>query len=201
MAEKAKQAGAFVRRKIVEMRESWDKSTARAVRAALARLRRGVGKAPGSMPELWGATLGGLPLELVGTEPKPSYGEWAVYTALTLYALHQQGKDPRDQCMSREGESLGTAVRRLAAIDENREAAVTRRFSAAVTADSFEEFTHHLRGLIELLKAHDLPIDYPALAEDLYRFRIPVLRDGVRLQWGRDFYRLSNDEIQSKKAQ
>jgi CRISPR system Cascade subunit CasB len=198
MTEEAKQAGAFVKRKIEGLQESKNES---AVRATLARLRRGIGKAPGSIPELWDATLNGLPEALLSNGNVPSRGEWAVHTALTLYALHQQGKDLKKQCMSRKGESLGVAVRKLIDPEKDNEEAVTRRLNAAATSDSFEEFTRHLRGLIELLKSKDIPFDYPTLTEDLYRFQFPDMRDGIRLRLGQDFYRIQKNEKQGSDAQ
>ena len=68
-------------------------------RARLAELRRGVGHQPGDLPALWGSFLQELPKELWGRETaagecrEPSEAEWAVYLALTLYALHQQGEE------------------------------------------------------------------------------------------------------------
>ncbi len=180
----AKLAGNFVRRKINQLFSSQNDTV---VRAELARLRRGIGKLPGSMPELWDITIKDLPEILVGKDEKPSYGEWAVYTKLTLFALHQQGKDLKSQCMNQEGMFLGKAVRTLiqTSEDENR---VKRRFDAAATSNSMEEIAHHLRGLIQLLKSENIPLDYPKLTEDLYRFQFPEARDNVRLMWGREFY-------------
>lgn len=182
--QSAKQAGNYVRYRIRQLCESQNDS---AVRAVLARLRRGIGKMPGSMPELWDITMKDLPEVLAGKGDNPSYGEWAVHTALTLFALHQQGKNLESQCMNQDGMSLGIAVRNLihAEEDENR---IKRRFDAAATSDSVEEFSHHLRGLIQLLKAENIPLDYPKLTEELYRFQFSEARDNVRLQWGRDFY-------------
>ena len=54
-------------------------------------LRRGIGKMPGDIPELWNILFDGLPEELMSKVGDPSYAEWSIYTALTLYALHQQG--------------------------------------------------------------------------------------------------------------
>ena len=58
-------------------------------RAELAKLRRGVGRKPGDLPELWGSFLLGMPESFQGRSG-PSHAEWAVYLALTLYAVHQQ---------------------------------------------------------------------------------------------------------------
>ena len=79
-------------------------------RAELAKLRRGVGHAPGDLPELWGSFLLGMPESFQGRSG-PSHAEWAVYLALTLYAVHQQGNDRPMNC---PGNTLGRAVRQLA---------------------------------------------------------------------------------------
>jgi CRISPR system Cascade subunit CasB len=185
MNDLAALAGVFVRMKIRELAEGNNESAAR---ATLANLRRGIGKAPGSKPEIWDITLNGLPEELLGRGGVPSRGEWAVHTALTLYALHQQGKDLKKECVNRDGASLGAAVRGLVKREED-ELRIKRRFDAAATADSLEEFSHHLRGLIQLLKAGDISLDYPTLTKDLYWFQYPDARDSVRLRWGQEFYR------------
>jgi CRISPR system Cascade subunit CasB len=197
MASEAKQASEFVKRKINWLVESSNEST---VKATLAKLRRGIGKAPGSQPELWDATLNGLPEALLSKTEKPTRGEWAVHTALTLFALHQQGKSLKERCMNREGESLGTAVRKLIEFDRNNEEAVRRRFYAAVVSDSFERFCWQLRGMIQLLKAKSIPLDYPRLTEDLYWFQLLERQDSIRLKLGQDFYRTSkSDEIDNEK--
>jgi CRISPR system Cascade subunit CasB len=90
VANEARLARAYVQQQIRRLCESVNESP---TRATLARLRRGIGKAPGSMPEIWDITLNRLPEALVGKGELPSRGEWAVHTALTLFALHQQGKD------------------------------------------------------------------------------------------------------------
>jgi CRISPR system Cascade subunit CasB len=197
MYGESKQARAFVKRKIAGLGENKNES---AVRAILARLRRGIGKAPGSLPDLWDVTLSDLPEELLGNGEDPTHGEWAVYTALTLFALHQQGKDLKKQSMNREGESLGTAVRKLVEHDKNNEDAVWRRFQAAAVSDSFERFSWQLRGLIQLLKAKDIPLDYSALTEELYWFQFPDRRDAIRLKWGQDFYRTVKSEEMGSEA-
>lgn len=190
MSDEAKLAKAFVKHKISKLSESRNES---AVRATLAKLRRGIGEKPGSMPELWDVTLDGLPEILTCKGDSPTYGEWAVHTSLTLYALHQQGKDIKGQCMSKEGETLGVSLRKLIKNEED-EKRIKRRFDAAATSDSLDEFSHHLRGLIQILRTQDVPLDYPALAEDLYWFQFPEARDSVRLRWGRDFYRKYHGE-------
>lgn len=186
----------FVQQKIQWLTGNPNESAAR---ATLAQLRRGIGKAPGSIPELWSMTLEGLPESLLSKNGEPTYGEQAVHTALTLFALYQQGKELKSQCVSKEGVSLGAAVRRLIQSDED-EQRIKRRFDAAITADSMEEFSHHLRGLIQLMKADGVALDYPMLAEDIYRFQFAGRRDAVRLRWGQDYYRIHQDATETEQT-
>lgn len=185
MINEAKQLKAFIKRKIDSL-----SGNETANKAMLANLRRGIGKEPGSIPILWEATLSGMPESLSGKYAEPSYGEWAAHTALTLYALHQHGKE---RCMSDERFPLGKAVRMLVKNDED-ENRIKRRLDAAVTADSLQEVSHHLRGIVQLLKSADIPLCYPSLAEDIYLFQFSTTRDSVRLHWGRDFYRIGKNE-------
>jgi len=191
MSNEAKQAGEFIKSKLYWLSEKANEAEAR---ATLAKLRRGIGKAPGCLPELWDITLNGLPEGMFSNDDVPSYGEWAVHTAMTLYAMHQQGKDIKKQCMDKEGEYFGSVVRKLVKNDED-EQRVKRRFDAAATSSSIEEFSHHLRGLVQMLKSKDLPLDYSKLTEDLYWFQIPAMRDSIRLRWGQDYYRVRRNEL------
>ena len=53
-------------------------------RAQLAQLRRGIGRRPGDMPELWGILFKDMPQELMAQYGEPTYAEWATYPALTM---------------------------------------------------------------------------------------------------------------------
>lgn len=171
-------------------------------RAELAQLRRGVGHAPGEIPELWGSFLSEMPEELQGIKTA-SHAEWAIYMALTYYALHQQGNEVN---MNREGYGLGRAVRELAerntSVQDWESSSVLRRFNALATARDIHEISHHLRGLIQLLrsaKGGGIPLDYPRLATELYglqcyRAESPHLSADIKLRWGQDLYRNRNKE-------
>ena len=170
-------------------------------RAELAELRRGVGRQPGDLPALWGALLADMPEQLQGSDG-PSAAEWAVYTALTLFALHQQGE--AGVSMNQPGRTLGGAVRQLAvssvaAGQDWTESSVLRRFNALATADSMPEVSHHLRGMIQLLRREKIPLDYPQLAVDLYRLQFVESAPNVRLQWGRELYTIEKSEQKEKE--
>lgn len=160
-------------------------------KAMLSHLRRGVGRIPGDLPELWGMLLQDLPPELQSREGTPTKGEWAIYLALTLYALHQQGQSME---MNQPDFSLGSAVRRLADPGEEPEESPSfRRFQTLLTASGIQEIAHHLRGVIQLLRGESIPLDYPRLARDLYFLQFPDAAPKVRLLWGQDYYRLKKE--------
>ena len=157
------------------------------VRAQLAQLRRGIGKVPGEMPELWGMLFDDMPEGMMATNGKPTKAEWAVYTALTLYALHQQGKSLSEDNMHKPGVRLGQAMAKLAPTEEDKER-VGKRFQAFAASDDLQGASYYLRGLVQLLRAEGIGLDYVRLALDLYRFQSPKTAPSVRLEWGQDFY-------------
>ena len=158
-------------------------------KAVLAILRRGIGRVPGEMPALWGAFLQDMPEEFQSKTGKPSRDEWAIYLALTLYAMHQQGHDLSEDNMNRKGESLGRAIRRLVGPGEDEtESSVLKRFNRLATAVDMREISQHLRGIVQLLRAKGAALDYPKLAEDLYLLQFPAIASRVRLRWVNDNY-------------
>ena len=169
-------------------------------KAVLANLRRGVGRVPGALPELWGIFLQDLPEPLESKTGVPTPGEWAIYLALTLYALHQQGHALPKESMHREGARFGQAVRSLVREGEMPESSsVLRRFNALATASSMPERAQHLRGLVQLLRAEAIPLDYVQLAEDLYWLQFPAQAAGVCLRWGQDYYAAQSDNDSTKE--
>ena len=181
-----KDVGAFTGRKIFRLLNNEGDS---AVRADLAQLRRGIGKLPGEDADLWPLVFEDMPEAMYSRNGVPTYAEWAVYHAVTLFALHQQGKDRKRQPMHEKGISLGAAVRRLVSSPDD-EARIIRRFNKVLTARTPKETAYHLRGLVELLKSAAIPLDYARLAGDLYCLQIPSLRERIQLAWGQDFYRI-----------
>ena len=169
-------------------------------KAALANLRRGVGRVPGDLPELWGSFLLGMPQELQSTGGEPTRAEWSIYLALTLYAMHQQGNELPEKSMNKEGVKFGSAVHRLVDPEDQPEKnGVFRRFNALATASSIQEVSQHLRGMIQLLRANDIPLDYPQLAADLYNLQFPDSSARVRLRWGQEYYSCAASEKESSE--
>lgn len=161
----------------------------------LAELRHGIGKNPGELPSLWCIIFDGMPEELLGKSGS-SYAEQAVYTALTLYALHQQGNS---ESMNRPDISIGKAAYHIAK-NEDDEQRIINRLNLVVTAVSADDASRQLRGLVQLLKSESVPLDYALLAKQLYLFNYPDSAAEIKLSWGRDFYYEKFNKFKSKES-
>lgn len=164
------------------------------VSGRLARLRRAINAEPGSEPAIWSDTIGSLPEELWSPRDEPSSWERAAHSAVTLFALHDQGSAT---AVHRRGISLGAAVRRLAGARSaergNQDHAVFRRFQALATASSGDELNYHLRSMVTLMRGEGIQLDYGQLALDIHDLASPRSADRVRLRWGRDYHRTTSD--------
>ncbi len=149
---------------------------------------------------------------MYGQYGEPSREEWAIYIALTLFAVHQQSEDPKEHCVSRRGISLGRAAAQMVAADLAEEGGaaaqektdkarerVARRFHQVVLAPDMMSMAYYLRGFIQLLRARDIALDYPMLARDLYQYQFQEQRASVRLNWGQDFYRMNQVNAEKGK--
>ena len=178
----------FVGRKIYILQAEADLSSGKAM---LANLRRGVGREPGELPQLFGILLSDMPEDFWSKSGTATKEEWVCYTALTLYALHQQGYDAKSQHMhTDEGVSLGKAMYKLAASydgDPNAEQRVVQKMRILATSADVKELSHHLRGIVQLLKANGISLNYKRLSGDLYEMQFPDGKRKVCLRWGQDF--------------
>ncbi|MGE3287225.1 MAG: type I-E CRISPR-associated protein Cse2/CasB [Pseudonocardia sp.] len=153
---------------------------------ALARLRRAAGKQPGAVLDVLQYTYSPTLARGTDDDAPTTPAEQAAHLAITLYAVHQQSRGERMHVRRR---GLGTALRGLAAGPEkDLPDPIVRRFRMLGTADSFPELSHHLRGVVQLLRAGGAPLDYGRLADQLVAWQTTG-RDRVRMTWGRQFYR------------
>jgi CRISPR system Cascade subunit CasB len=159
---------------------------ASSARADLARLRRGVGREAGTVPEIFSLTTNPDDSGSIGHDG-PTADERAIHLALTLYAVHQQSQSRR---MHERGRSFGSALGRIRYADGAENPGVVRRFQALGTATDLSEVAAHARALVTLLRSASQGFDYGLLARDLVRLQDPARAADVRLSWGRDFYRV-----------
>jgi CRISPR system Cascade subunit CasB len=168
---------------------SWRKRDDAPPGAELAALRRGAGREPGSVPQMWPfythLTADGRMSSVLRAE----------HVALTLYALHQQS---RTQPMHREQVGVGTAMLALRRSDRFSADAVDRRFAAAATATSLTEVAVHLRGLVTQLRVIGQSLDYSRLVQDLRGWQDPERRGDVRRRWGSQYFARPNDTATEK---
>ncbi len=150
--------------------------------ADLAALRRGLGQEPGAAPALWRfyteLTDDGWVTDRLRAE----------HAALVLFGIHQQSQR---RSMHWPGVRLGQALQALRASGRYSEPALDRRVAQCATADDLGEMTHHLRGLITMLKTIPRPqgLDYTLLVRDLTDWQDPAGRSRVRRRWGADYFR------------
>ncbi|WP_067466088.1 type I-E CRISPR-associated protein Cse2/CasB [Actinomadura macra] len=159
---------------------------------ALAQLRRGAGKLPQDVPDLWGVTGAERLFEhpLLSRDDKQATRAEAAYVlAVTLYALHQQSQG---RPMHKKGVDLGQAVRRLMPPNDIDEP-IRRRFVRVGTAATPQALAYRLREIVSLLRGHGVPLDYGRLARQLYQAQTPDGMSKVRRDWGRSFHTYKAD--------
>lgn len=162
-------------------------------RAALAQLRQAASAQPGTAPAIWALTSEGVP-EMPDAQRERV--DWAIHTAMTQFAIHQQS---RDRLMHDPSQPFGRAVRRLAHLTQSvdaevHESPVYKRFTAMAMSTTPTSLLAHSRGIISQLRTHEIPFDYGRYASDLYWFTVPGQAAEVRRRWGRDFHQLVNED-------
>ncbi|WP_084959970.1 type I-E CRISPR-associated protein Cse2/CasB [Thermoactinospora rubra] len=166
--------------------------------ALLARLRRGAGKLPQDVPDLWGMTGTDRLYDRQTLPEGPAVrAETALFLAVTLYALHQQSHSQRG--MHEEGVELGAAVRRLMPPGTIEEP-IRRRFVRVGTAGTRDALALRLREVVSLLRREAVPLDYALLAQQLYLAQYPDGLRQVRQSWGRGFHAYQPDRTDDTAA-
>lgn len=160
-------------------------------RGALAALRRGLGKPPGTAREMDSNILPYLP---PGAREKQ---EDAYYLAGALFAYWHQGKDSvAGNPPANMGASLRALVEKEATEGGNRDDAekrVEKRLVALLNCHQ-DDLSEHLRHTIGLLKSKEIPINWLQLLNDVQNWHWES-RD-VQRKWARQFWR----NFPSKKA-
>lgn len=156
-------------------------------KAELAELRKGVDHKPGEMVAATGILLRSIPKDFFGKGSKPSYEEWAVYIALTLFAVHQQSNDITNSLMHQKGQSIGKAIASLGKEEPDRQR-IINKFNILLKSKDIQELSYYLKIMVYLLRSENQTLDYVALAQDLFKYQIKGKTDEIRLRWGQDFY-------------
>jgi CRISPR system Cascade subunit CasB len=142
-------------------------------RAALAALRRGLGKSPGAVPEVHRHVVPWL------GAARSSWEEDVHYLVASLFAAWHQGGRP----VAAWDGSLGRSFRALA--DKVGADGAERRFAALLSCRR-EDLAEPLRHAVSLLRTHDVPVNWTRLLLDLPRW--DHLDRPVQRRWARDFW-------------
>jgi CRISPR system Cascade subunit CasB len=159
-------------------------------RAALAALRRGLGKPPGTSAEVWRQVApwtGGL----------PNWRADCYCLMACLFGLYPDSGWPETELHGRRSPpNLGDSFNRLedeqrrgqsASADEGQDHAspVERRFVALLNCHQ-DDLDHHLRQAVSLLKSKDAPVDWAELLKDIQRWDNDDRL--VQRRWARSFW-------------
>lgn len=132
-----------------------------------------------------------------------SFMEQAIFTAIQMYAIHQQsnvesvlkfGNDDENESIEKKNKYKANIGDALATLRSDESESIDKRFNAMITATNFNKLSYHLRQMIKILKSKsDAKVDYAKLAEDLYWFMIGR-KEEVRLSWARSYYKYRKNE-------
>ena len=148
-------------------------------RAAVAILRRSLGKPPGASPEVF---------RIIGRFiPESVRAEEDCFLVAALFAKYPLSWKPADD-EARSARNFGASMHKLKLKRELTRASegVQRRFSALLAA-SREELGDHLRHAISLLAADEVAVDWLQLLDDLGWWHLEDRR--VQRRWARAFWR------------
>lgn len=140
-------------------------------RGALAALRRGLGKAPGTAMEMY-------PYVVPFTKGLNRRQEDAFYVVGALFGLYPSRSWRRGEEEPFTYLNLGASLRRAGA------EGVERRFIALLNCHA-EDLPNHLRQTVSLLESKDIPIEWAQLLDDVLRWDFD---DNVRRNWARAFW-------------
>ena len=147
--------------------------------AALAALRRGLGKPPGSV-----AQMHRIVLPWLSNEPDASWNEDVFYLVAALFAFWHQGKDGSpSSAPSNIGESLSQL--------RDESGSIEKRFAALLNAHQ-DDVAQHLRHLIGLLKSKDVAVDWSQLIWDLRGWDFDDRK--VQRRWARGFWKRADQD-------
>ena len=147
------------------------------------------------------ANLDGRDLSITG-DPTPA--EIAVFTAVRLYAIHQQANgDDENAYASRWAKTKpGMPLFSAFAImrqDPTKLVALDRRVKPLLGTTNVSSVINALTHLVSMLKSntHQLKIDYAELANQIYWYQQSYEQaNRVRLQWGQAYYRTVKETVQ-----
>lgn len=157
-------------------------------RAALAALRRGLGKEPGTASEMYRYVMPWISADTSWRD------EQNYYLVAALFAWHQVSwVGSLDQ---RGRSNFGASFKRL--LNATESDSMNRYFTALLNSQR-AELPHRLRRTVGLLHAHDIPVDWARLLRDLRGWESPSR--WVQRQWAQAFWGAPDDQKDAQDDQ
>jgi CRISPR system Cascade subunit CasB len=150
-------------------------------KAAMANLRRGLGKPAGTVYEMDRYVLPFL------SKSTGNKREAAYYTIASLFAFWHQGKDKPESANGNLGSSLKQLVN-IESKNNNREDTEKRieKYLMAILNANNEDLPDHLRRIVSLLKSKDIPLNWAQLLYDIQHWETDDR--WIQHQWAKNFW-------------
>ncbi len=158
-------------------------------RGALATLRRGLGKPPGTVIELFPYVVPYLPTD--GDERRA----WVFFAVAPLFAFHPVSWPAGE---SRGWTNFGASVARLAQRLDHGSAGLEARFLRLLAAER-EELPLQLYRMLTLFRPHQVPVSWVRLLRDLVQWDHP--ERFIQRQWARAFVELRERREESSERE
>lgn len=164
-------------------------------KAALASLRNTTSLADPGALAIWPIIFSEIDPKYLSDDGTPTTGEIAIFTAVRLFAIHQQGNDtivyaPAVKDRKDAGLPFFTALRKMRAAADSS-VSLDRRVRQLLAVTNIAAVTNSLTSLLEIYKSTKAKatIDYGLLAGDLYTFQQSYEQaNQIRLRWGQAYY-------------
>lgn len=155
-------------------------------RGALAQLRRGLGREPGSALAMAPYVTRYIPAA------SREWEEAAYYLVAALFAWHPRNWDEAEA--EAQGHNLGASFARLAAQQgpSGGLAGSTEQRFVALLNSHRDDLHVHLRQAVSLLKSKDIPVDWVQLLADVCRWNAPDRT--VQRAWAKAFWASGSTE-------
>ncbi len=161
-------------------------------RGALALLRKGLGKPLGTVIEMHPIVYSHL------DDSISNWDEWRFFLVASLFALHYKNYIKLDK-ETTDSRSLGFSFRSLLSPDRgDQDKSLEKRFTRLLQSHR-EDIDYHLRQSIQLLKSHEIPVDYLQLLKDLKYWDHE--RRVVQSRWAKDLWTSSLKDKPETKLQ
>lgn len=150
-------------------------------RAGLATLRKGLGKEPGTVTEMYKYVYSRIPGQT------NLFDEKIYFLIASLFALWHQGKQKLEKDF--EGD-FGKTFRQISKNSESE--SIKERFTAIINSH-FDDLPNHLRHAVSLAKSKDVAINWSFLLEDLKWWNNDDKR--VQRKWMKSFLQEEKTEL------